>query len=115
MKNLLRERSEYLKRPLILDGAMGSLLQMRGISVDGPLWSANANVSMPKEVTSIHDNYIKAGADIITTNTFRTNPHAVRQSSMKQTSVELVEQSVRLARKAAKEKQVIIAGSNAPC
>ena len=61
-------------KPLILDGAMGSLLQQKGIPFDEYLWTAKANISNPNLVKDIHENYISAGADIISTNTFRTNP-----------------------------------------
>ncbi len=114
MKNILRDRSEKLNRPLVLDGAMGSLLQMRKFPVDGPLWSATANVIYPNEVRNIHKEYLDAQADIITTNTFRTNPYAVKLSGIDQTSTELVRQAITLAREATRNGDVIIAGSNAP-
>ena len=58
--------------PLILDGAMGTELQNRGVEIPLPLWSADANIDYPEIITSIHKDYIASGADIITTNTFRT-------------------------------------------
>lgn len=102
-----------LNRPLLLDGAMGSLLQQKGIESKGELWTANANIDNPEVVYDIHLSYIKAGADIITTNTFRTNPIAVySQSKIK--FERIVKTSVQLARDAAKDHNVLIAGSNAP-
>ena len=61
-----------MKTPLILDGAMGTELQNRGVDIPLPLWSANANIEHPQIVTNIHKDYIEAGSDIITTNTFRS-------------------------------------------
>jgi len=73
--------SRKINRPLLLDGAMGSLLQQKGVKSEGELWTSVANLKIPELVFTIHDSYIKAGADIITTNTFRTNPLAVRSQS----------------------------------
>jgi len=96
-----------------LDGAMGSLLQHKGIKPAGQLWTSLANIKNPEIVYNIHLNYIKAGADIITTNTFRTNPVVVySQSKIKVES--FVKASVQIAKDASKYFNVIIAGSNAP-
>ena len=51
---------------------MGTELQNRGVQVPLPLWSANANIDYPQIVMDIHKDYINAGSDIITTNTFRS-------------------------------------------
>ena len=60
----------------VLDGAMGSELIKRGISLPDHTWSAEANIHNPELVQKIHSQYIDAGADYITTNTFRTTPRA---------------------------------------
>ena len=57
---------------LILDGAMGTELNRRGVNTELPLWTADSNILYPDLVQSIHEDYIQSGADIITTNTFRT-------------------------------------------
>lgn len=102
-----------VNRPLLLDGAMGSLLQQKGIMSEGELWTSLANLKNPDVVFDIHTSYIKAGADIITTNTFRTNPLAVKSQS-KIKYEKFVKASVQLAKDAAKGHNVMIAGSNAP-
>ena len=61
-----------MNSPIIMDGAMGTELQNRGVQVPLPLWSANANIDYPQIVMDIHKDYINAGSDIITTNTFRS-------------------------------------------
>ena len=61
-----------MKTPLVLDGAMGTELKNRGVKIPLPLWSADVNLTNPDIVKTIHQDYILAGADIITTNTFRT-------------------------------------------
>lgn len=105
-----------LKKPLVLDGPMGTLLIERGIDPGSKLWSAFALISYPEEVKKIHKEYIEAGADIITTNTFRTNPYAVKSSGTSYSSKELVIKAVELARESVVEtnRQILIAGSNAP-
>ncbi len=103
-----------INRPLILDGAMGSMLQKKGLKSKGSMWLSMANITDSDVVYGIHKEYISAGADIITTNTFRTNPEAVENFGSKLSINKLVNNSVRLALSAAKDLPVMIAGSNAP-
>jgi len=102
-----------INRPLILDGAMGSLLQLSGVPSDKKAWMTFANTDYPENVLKIHKDYISAGADIITTNTFRTNPAALSDYSEK-TQSELLKSAVNLAKEARDEMPVFIAGSNPP-
>ena len=67
-------------RPLVMDGAMGSELQRRGVWVshgatDAALgaWSATAMRDAPEVVREVHDDYFRAGADLAITNSFWTN------------------------------------------
>ena len=106
--------AKRIKRPLILDGAMGSLLQQKGFELDQHLWSSIISITNPELIIEIHKDYIDAGADIITTNTFRTNPNAIAKSSFKINCEEIVRQSVELALTAASGKNRLVAGSNAP-
>jgi homocysteine S-methyltransferase len=71
------------------------------------------NSNSPELIISVHDSYIKSGADIITTNTFRTNPSSLSEAGISN-AAPYVKQAVNLAKEAAKMKQVYIAGSNAP-
>ncbi|MCX6167959.1 MAG: homocysteine S-methyltransferase family protein [Ignavibacteriales bacterium] len=105
---------ESLKRPLLLDGAMGSLLQQKNIPLHKYLWSSIANITHPDAVVQIHKDYIDAGAEIITTNTFRSNPNAFNQSNLHITNEEFIRCGVQLAFDAIEEKQILVAGSNAP-
>ncbi|MDR3625873.1 MAG: homocysteine S-methyltransferase family protein, partial [Ignavibacteriaceae bacterium] len=106
--------SKRINRPLILDGAMGSLLQQMGVEVDGNMWMSLINLEKPELVLDAHRQYITAGADIITTNTFRTNPIAVEKYGKRINIKLLVRNSVGLAIEAAKGLPVFIAGSNSP-
>jgi homocysteine S-methyltransferase len=110
----LLEKYKSAGRPLILDGALGSLLQMRGVFTNNRLWSANAILNNPEEILNIHSQYIASGADIITTNTFRTNPHMVNLSSSGCNSKELVKKAVAITKCATGNSDTVIAGSNPP-
>jgi homocysteine S-methyltransferase len=59
------------RRVLIGDGAVGTLLGERGVGFGHPY--ARANLSHPEMVTDIHEDYLRAGADVIETNTFAAN------------------------------------------
>lgn len=65
----------------ILDGGLGSELIKRGVNLPSNIWSAEANTKYPNLVNKIHLDYINAGADYITTNTFRTTPRAYKKIS----------------------------------
>ncbi|MCU7495601.1 MAG: homocysteine S-methyltransferase family protein [Ignavibacteria bacterium] len=104
-----------INRPLILDGAIGSLLQMQGLNTDEYLWTSLAGVNNQEMVIRIHKDYIDAGADIITANTFRSNPAAVIKSGLSGISSELlVKRNMDAAKTARGDEPVLIAGSNAP-
>jgi len=108
------DKIKLLKRPLILDGATGSLLEQKGFSSNDILWSANALINFPEEVLNIHLEYLKAGADIITTNTFRTNPFAFESVGRNDFHL-YVDKAVTICKNAAKNfNDIIIAGSNPP-
>lgn len=59
-------------RVLLLDGGTGSELRRRGVGLSPAAWSAAANVERYRMLVDIHADYIRAGADIVTANTFST-------------------------------------------
>jgi S-methylmethionine-dependent homocysteine/selenocysteine methylase len=61
---------ELPQRTILLDGGMGRELRFRDIEVPDTIWSANGLLVAPDVVTQIHLDYIAAGADVITTNTY---------------------------------------------
>ncbi|MFT5356386.1 MAG: S-methylmethionine-dependent homocysteine/selenocysteine methylase [Polyangiales bacterium] len=65
-------RHTYSANVILLDGPMGTELAFRDVPTSLPRWSAGALVSHPEIVTAIHQDYVDAGADVLTTNTFRT-------------------------------------------
>ncbi len=101
---------------LLFDGPMGTELHRRGVPTPLPGWSAHALLTHPEIVRTIHDEYIRAGADVITTNTFRTNARAGRNAGLDGRAPELTATAVRIAREAAAAagRRVLVAGSVAP-
>jgi homocysteine S-methyltransferase len=113
LENNLFENARLNSKPLLIDGAMGSYLQQKGLATDDVLWTTNLNHTNPDIIVQTHLEYIEAGADIITTNTFRTNPSSLLKSGI-YNAERYVKDAVELARQAALGKKVLIAGSNAP-
>ena len=116
-KNLISKLLSSQKKPLLLDGALGTELQRRGVDTTLPLWSAGALITHPDEIRKIHLDYINAGSDIITTNTFRTNYRAIKKAGISQTARELTLLACKLATEAkisTGKVDTIIAGCIAP-
>lgn len=101
---------------IILDGAMGTELERRRYPTTLPLWSAMANLEAPELVKQIHDDYISAGADIITANTFRTTSHTFSKVGKAELAPHLTRLAVEIARESAVQsgRHVLVAGSLAP-
>ena len=101
---------------LLLDGATGTELQRRGVDTALPLWSARALLAAPEVLRAIHADYLAAGADIITTNTFRTHRRTLTRAGQGERTRELTQLAVTIAREAARsvERKVFVAGSISP-
>jgi S-methylmethionine-dependent homocysteine/selenocysteine methylase len=95
---------------------MGTELQRRGADTRLPLWSARALVEAPGLVREIHREEVAAGAELLTSNTFRTHRRTLAKGGLAERSRELTALAVRLARDAgaAAGRDVIVAGSLAP-
>jgi 5-methyltetrahydrofolate--homocysteine methyltransferase len=93
------------ERVVVGDGAMGTMLQQYDLSLDDfdGLEGCNEilNVTRPDVVTGIHDAYLDAGADCVTTNTFGTNLANLAEYDIAHRIEELAEVGSRLAREAA--------------
>jgi S-methylmethionine-dependent homocysteine/selenocysteine methylase len=98
---------------VILDGAMGTELERRGVPMDDAAWSAGALITHPDTVREVHEDYVRAGADVITTNTFATARHVLEPAGMGERLRELNARAVALAKEArdAGSEPVSIAGS----
>ncbi len=66
-------------RVVILDGGIGAELEKNGADMDKDLWCGKCSVDSPELVRKVHERYIDAGADVITTNTYGTTPISMKQ------------------------------------
>jgi S-methylmethionine-dependent homocysteine/selenocysteine methylase len=107
-------RRRFEAGPLVLDGATGTELERRGAGSPAPLWSAAALISAPQIVAAIHREYVEAGADIVTANTFRTNPRTLRAAGLTAKGESLNRLAVELAFGAANRRHVFVAASVGP-
>src|SRR5262245_45540741 len=101
-------------RPLLGDGAMGTMLYARGVPLDACFDVLNA--SEPKLVQSIHAEYIQAGADCIETNTFGANRFKLAVHGSSSRVRELNRAGARLARDVRETlgRDVFVLGSIGP-
>jgi S-methylmethionine-dependent homocysteine/selenocysteine methylase len=101
---------------LLLDGATGTELNRRGVGTGLPLWSAKALITDTglNVLRQIHLDYLSAGADVLTTNTFRTHRRALAGKG--HTPRELTGRAVATAHEAVAENghPAQVAGSLAP-
>lgn len=105
-------QTELSKRILILDGAMGTMLQRKGLQGN----SESFNLTNPETIGEIHKEYIEAGADIITANSFSANSISQSEYNLSEKAGQMAEAAARIARKAADEapRKIWVAGSVGP-
>jgi S-methylmethionine-dependent homocysteine/selenocysteine methylase len=98
---------------VLLDGGVGSEVGAHGVSTAGPAWSAVANLEQPQVVQAVHEEFIRAGADVILTNTFSSGRMAMRRAGLEDRISEANRNAVAAARRAREvaERPVAIAGS----
>jgi 5-methyltetrahydrofolate--homocysteine methyltransferase len=113
------------ERVLVLDGAMGTMLQQRHLTADdfgGPaLEGCNENLvkTCPDVIVDIHRSYYEAGSDIVETNSFGGTKIVLSEYGLQDEAYELNRESARLARQAADEfskngRTRFVAGSMGP-
>lgn len=73
MKMSILHRLVAENEVLVLDGAMGTELQRKKGSLDPTLWSAECLVTDPKAIVDVHCDYLRAGADIITSSSYQVS------------------------------------------
>lgn len=100
---------------VVLDGATGTELEARGSPQSSDASWADCSVTNPEIVCSVHEDYVRSGADVITTNTYSTGPHVLRQMGREDAIAPWNRASVAIARdaisKAAGGREVLVAGS----
>ncbi len=101
---------------LVIDGGMGTELQRRGVPMDEVVWSGAAVLSHPDVVRTVHEDYIRAGADVIITNTFGSTRQMLGGAGLGAQVEQVHRRAVGLAQAArvATNSQVAIAGSLSP-
>src|SRR6266540_2471705 len=87
------------ERVLVCDGAMGTMLYAKGIFINKSFDALN--VSQPDLVAEVHQEYVRAGADIIETNTFGANRIKLGSFGLADKLYAINEQGARIARQAA--------------
>jgi len=104
------------KVPLLLDGGFGRELRFRGIDILKSSWSASSLLSDPEVVRQIHIDYIEAGADLITTNTYGIIRSDLAKDGMENRFEELNHIACQLAIEARDktDRKVLIAGALPP-
>ena len=107
----------FPNRPLLADGAMGTVLYARGIFINRCY--EELNLSDPSLILSVHEEYLQAGAEILETNTFGANSIRLAHHGMAEKADEINAAGVRIARQAVENQkkqggQAWVAGSVGP-
>jgi homocysteine S-methyltransferase len=98
--------------PMLCDGAMGTLLYSKGVFINRCY--DELNLSNPEMIRGIHHDYIRAGAEIIETNTFGANSFRLGRHTLADKVSEINRVGARIARAEADEHNAIVAGSVGP-
>lgn len=98
---------------IVIDGAMGTELESRGVPMNTNAWCGLANLTHPELVQAIHEDHIRAGADVIITNTYMSGLGPMARAGMADRFEAGVCSAVRVARAAAgaADRPVAVAGS----
>jgi len=99
--------TELRRRILVLDGAMGTMIQARGLTADdfgGARYEGcneHLNLTRPDVILDIHAAYLEAGADIVSTNTFGCAPYVLAEYGLAERCHDITLAAARLCRAAA--------------
>jgi homocysteine S-methyltransferase len=99
---------------VLIDGAMGTELQRRGVRMNQNAWSGVAVLSHGDVVRTVHEDYVRAGADIMITNTFASSRLALEAAGHGADVARINRLAVDLARQAVDataDRPIAIAGS----
>ena len=116
MKGKYQAFREFLekKEPLLSDGATGTMLNQKGLSIDTCMDALN--IEQPAIVAEVHRNYIESGSNMIQTNTFGANRFKLERYNLEDKLAEINTAGVNLAKKTAEAsfKEVFILGDIGP-
>jgi S-methylmethionine-dependent homocysteine/selenocysteine methylase len=99
---------------ILLDGGVSTEIQKRGVPLHSNVWSGLTTKTHPDEVRQVHEDYIRAGSQVITANTYATARHVLESINLGHESKMINLKSVQLAQQArdnAADGDVWIAGS----
>ncbi len=99
-------------RIIVFDGAMGTMLYARGVFINQCY--DELNVRAPELVRAVHDEYARAGAEVLETNSFGANRLKLSQHGLESQVRELNRAAARLARDVAGDHDVLVAGAVGP-
>src|SRR5579872_1031641 len=102
---------------VLMDGGTGTELEARGVPMDDAVWSALAVLAHHDVVRGVHEDYIRAGAEIVIANTFAANRLALEPAGLGERVTEINRLAVRAAVEARENvaaHPVLIAGSLTP-
>ena len=97
----------FRRRILVLDGAMGTMIQARNLTAadfGGAQYEGcneHLNLTRPDVIRAIHEAYLDAGADLISTNSFGCAPYVLAEYGLSDKCLEISEAAARIAREAA--------------
>jgi len=106
-----------MNKVCILDGGMSRELLRLGAELKQPEWSALALINSPDIVRKVHDEFVAAGSDVITTNSYAVVPFHIGEDRFWKEGAALLARSGKLARDAAyacSDRKVLVAGSLPP-
>lgn len=99
---------------MILDGGTGTELERRGVAMDDNAWCGPATLENAEVLHEIHRNYIAAGADVVTANTYASSRLMLEPAGLSDSFEEINRTAVRVAhraREASDRRDVLVAGS----
>ena len=103
------------KEVIVLDGAIGSEIARLGAEMNSSAWCGVANKTHPDIVRQVHEEYILAGADVVTANTFSTSRHVLASAGLAGETVSINQKAVELAHEAVSNvspnRPIAVAGS----
>ena len=108
-----RLREALAQRILVLDGAMGTMIQAAGLGaqdfggVQYEGCNEYLNLTRPDVIRNVHAAYLAAGADLISTNTFGCAPYVLGEYALAERAHEITLAAARLAREVAGERFVV--------
>ena len=85
---------------IILDGGTGTDIQRRGVPMNDEVWCAMANLTHGDTVRAVHEDYVRAGAEIVTANTYASSPLSFASLGREDELEGIDREAVRLAREA---------------